>query len=74
MIPKPLNLEPPAAIVCGNTISDNFEKKMESFCNASRKARSSRRSAQGMSNLVSSVLTEVQDTLLEEEEVEKHSK
>jgi hypothetical protein len=68
MIPKPLNLEPPLAIVCGNTISNNFEKKMESFCNASRKARSSRRSAQGMSNLVSSVLTDVQATLLEEEE------
>jgi hypothetical protein len=69
MIPKPVNLEPPPAIVCGNTITNNFEKKMESFCNASRKARSSRRSAQGISDLVSSVLTDVQDTLLEEEEV-----
>ena len=69
MIPKPLNLEPPPAIVCGNTISNNFEKKMESFCLASRKARSSRRSAQGISNLVSSVLGEVQATLTEEDEV-----
>jgi len=68
MIPKPLNLEPPPAIVCGNTITDNFDKKMNSFCVATRKARSSRRSAQGLSNLISSVLSDVQSTLAEEDE------
>jgi len=67
-IQKPLNLNSPPSIVCGNTISTKFEKKMESFRVASRKARSSRRSAEGLSTLVQSVMTEVQTSLEEGEE------
>eukprot|EP00557_Chaetoceros_sp_GSL56_P001379 CAMPEP_0176495194 /NCGR_PEP_ID=MMETSP0200_2-20121128/10519_1 /TAXON_ID=947934 /ORGANISM="Chaetoceros sp., Strain GSL56" /LENGTH=542 /DNA_ID=CAMNT_0017893041 /DNA_START=546 /DNA_END=2175 /DNA_ORIENTATION=- len=58
-IQKPSNLDSPPPIVSGSSITEGFEKKMESFRLASRKARSSRRSAQGLSDLISSVMTNV---------------
>ena len=62
-IQKPLNLNSPPSIVCGNTISSKFEEKMESFRVASRKVRSSRRSAEGLSILLQTVMTDVQASL-----------
>jgi len=67
-IQKPLNLNSPPSIVCGNTISSKFEKKMESFRVASRKVRSSRRSAEGLSSLLQSVMSDVQASLEEGDE------
>jgi len=67
-IQKPLNLNSPPSIVCGNTISSKFEKKMESFRVASRKVRSSRRSAEGLSTLLQTVITDVQASLEEGDE------
>lgn len=63
LIQKPSNLDKPSPIFSGPSITQGFEKKMESFRLASRKARSSRRSAQGLSNLISSVMTDVHASL-----------
>lgn len=59
LIQKPSNLENPPPIISGLSITNSFEKKMQSFRAVSRKARSSRKSAQGLSNLIASVMTDV---------------
>lgn len=58
MIQKPLNLEPPPPIESGNKLSNDFDRKMQSFCKAQRKARNSRKSAEDLSNVLASVLAE----------------
>ena len=64
MIQKPLNLKPPPPIEeSDNTNSDDFDGKMASFRKEARRARASRQSAQGLTDLVSSALSEVDTTL-----------
>ena len=58
MIPKPLNLEHPPPIASRNKLSNDFDRKMQSFCKAKRKARNSRKSAEDLSNVLASVLAE----------------
>lgn len=60
MIQKPLNLSPPQSISSGPVHSENFEEKVASFHKEARKARASRQSAQGLTNLVASALSEVE--------------
>ena len=62
MIQKPLNLDPPPPIISSSTVTNDFEAKIASLRTESRKARTSRQSAQGLTNLVHSVLDEVQKT------------
>lgn len=64
MIQKPLNLKPPPLTEeSDETLSDDFDGKMASFRKEARRARASRQSAQGLTDLVSSALSEVETTL-----------
>lgn len=63
MIQKPLNLSPPQSISSGPVNSDTFEEKVASFHKEARKARASRQSAQGLTNLVASALSEVEASI-----------
>jgi len=58
MIQKPLNLDCPPPITSASSV-DDFEKTTASFKRVSRVARTSRQSAQEMTNLVASALSEV---------------
>ena len=63
MIQKPLNLRAPPSLVADTGGDDDFDGKMESFRREARKARASRQSAQDLTNLVSSALSEVEIAL-----------
>ena len=58
MIQKPLNLNPPPRITAA--ITDEFDQMMESFQKEARGARASRQSAQGLTDLVASALSEAE--------------
>ncbi len=62
MIQKPLNLKSPPSLVPDSN-GEDFEGKMESFRREARKARASRQSAQGLTDLVASALTEAEMAL-----------
>lgn len=66
-VKKPLNLIPPPPISSGTSISEEFDRKMDSFVKTTRMCRSSRRSAQGLSNILSSVLTDIKCSLGEDD-------
>ncbi len=59
MIQKPLNLKPPPTIESDTSNVTDFDGKMASFRKEARRARESRKSAQGLTDLVSSALSEV---------------
>jgi hypothetical protein len=71
-VKKPLNLIPPPPISSGTSISEEFDRKMDSFVKTTRMCRSSRRSAQGLSNILSSVLTEINCSLGEDGTMSKN--
>lgn len=62
-IVKPVNMIPPSPISSNSSISARFDKKMESFVKSTRMCRTSRKSAQGLSDILSSVLCEVKSSL-----------
>jgi hypothetical protein len=70
-VKKPLNLIPPPPISSGTSISEEFDRKMDSFVKNTRMCRTSRRSAQGLSNILSSVLTEIKSSLGEDDSISK---
>jgi hypothetical protein len=63
MIQKPLNLKPPPSISSSIAKDENFEEKIALFQREARKARVSRQSAQGLTDLVASALSEVEDAI-----------
>jgi len=64
MIQKPLNLHPPPSIAPSHgNVSGTFEEKVKSFNKEARRARESRQSAEDLTNLVASALSEVEEAL-----------
>jgi hypothetical protein len=57
MIQKPFNLSPPPPIT--SVAIGDFHKRIASFRKETRKARASRMSAEGLTDLVQSALSEV---------------
>ncbi len=66
MIQMPLNLSPPPPITSSDNITDSFDQKMKSFYNVQRKARLSRRSAEDLSNVISTVLSDVNGATIDQ--------
>ncbi len=63
MIQKPINLSPPPPVSSSKGATGDFEQKMESLKKEARRARASRQSAQGLTDLVASALSEVEATI-----------
>ena len=63
MIQKPINLSPPPMSSNASATGGDFDQKMELLKKEARKARASRQSAQGLTDLVTSVLSEVEASI-----------
>ena len=71
-IPKPLNLESPVkSTILADIGVEEFDNAVQSFERNSRSARTSRNSAQELSNLVAEALNEIENDISPSDRLEK---